>query len=1292
MLYEICLMKNKTPLAGYNFNKYFILALLTVMRTLTAAGQSYPVVLKWNAPVQIIQDGESIMVPVIEGAGDSYGLPYYSFQQKIKNGSYQLSYADVTSEAATATDLQAIQRSLLTIGEIKIGLNVGHSKNESFLQAGVFPYFMENGSVKRITGFTINAVYNGKLPAKFEKDYVLSSVLGAGDWYKISVEKDGVYKIDKAFLTSCGINVENLDPNSINIYGNADGRLSEANNDPYFDDLTKNAIRIVGDADGTFDAEDYIVFYGAGPNRWDYLTASGFERNQHIYSSVNCYFIHIDATDAPLRIAPVAPAGSAATDFVSTYDYIDIHEVEKYNLVKGGQRWYGELFDGDLTQTITFSVPDVVLESPITAQYGVASNASGAGNTFSFALNGTVLKVQSLSFAGLGDYGRNTGTFTFNAQGASIPLAVTLNRLNAGVKGYLDLIEITAKRQLKVMGSQFQFRDLNSVGIGNTSQFTVSGMTTSHEVWDVTNKRSPGAIVGTLSGGSYAFVTGTDSLREFIAFNGTNLPSPVFVKAVQNQNLHALAQADYLIVTPSEFTAQAQRLASLHEQAGLTVHVVTTEQVYNEYSSGVQDATAIRRFAKMFYDRANGDPVQQPKHLLLFGDATYDPKNRVGNNNYYVPSYEVVESENHIYAMVTDDYFGLLDDTESISSFDLMDIGVGRLLISKPEHAVEQVNKIEHYMKNGSSLFSGGPNDCCTGVNGVTFGDWRLNYSIIADDEQGGSFISTDAEQLIAAVQAGHPEMNYDKIYCDAYTQTSTAGGQRYPDVFNAITDRVQRGSLIVNYIGHGGEVGAAEERIITIPQIQSWTNIDKLSLFVTATCEFTKFDDPGRVSAGEWVSLNPLGGAIALMTTTRSVYVSVNSQTIASFYGHVFERDANNDALAFGEILRLTKNTSGSDNNRRCFSLIGDPALKIALPKWRIVTDSINHMDPAIAQDTIRALSKMNVKGHIVDYSGATMTAFNGVLSPTIYDKEKNNVTLGNDNSPIIPFKTQTNALYKGKASVVNGYFSFDCIVPKDINFSYGPGKISYYAQEIAYDADGYDVRLIVGGIDTTAVADNQGPQIDLYLNDNEFVNGGITSQTPVLVVDCFDENGINTVGNGVGHDLVAILDGNSADPIVLNNYYTGSLDTYQSGKVLYTLRELSIGNHTLDVKIWDVNNNSSTARVEFVVVADAAVTLNHVLNYPNPFTTHTTFYYEHNQSCSSLETQIQIYTVTGRLVKTINKLVPTQGFRAEGIDWDGTDDFGDQLAKGVYVYRLSVELPEGGKADKLEKLVLLR
>ncbi len=692
--------------------------------------------------------------------------------------------------------------------------------------------------------------------------------------------------------------------------------------------------------------------------------------------------------------------------------------------------------------------------------------------------------------------------------------------------------------------------------------------------------------------------------------------------------------------------------------------------------------------------RAGTDASAKPKYLLLFGDGTYDPLNRLPNNNNYIVTYQFPLSENMIEAMVVDDFFGMLDDNEALAANDLLDIGIGRILASDQTQAKQQVDKIEHYMKNGSSFFTSNNASCCLEFNSnSTFGDWKLKYVQIADDEENNYFIINDTEPQYNTVKSDHFEMNCDKLYLDAYPQQTTAGGQRYPDVYNAISDRIQRGALLVNYVGHGGEVGLAEERVVTIPQINDWNNINALNLFVSATCEFTKYDDPKRISAGEWVALNPAGGAIALMTTTRAVYFGVNTSVGNALFDNVFDRNADNSPLTFGEIMMRTKNDALDSDNKRSFTLIGDPALKIALPSLNVVTDSINGKSPQIEIDTLNALSKVRIKGHVEDVNGNIQSGFNGILVPSIFDKAKKLKTLGQDpNSQEIEFELQRNIVYKGKSSVVNGYFDFSFVVPKDIALSIGKGKISYYAYDSNVDAYGYDTNFRIGGIDPNGINDNEGPQLEVFLNDENFIDGSITDETPVLLVKAFDENGINTVGNGIGHDITAIIDGKSSDPIVLNEYYSSELNSYQSGEIRYQMSELEPGRHTVLVKVWDVNNNSSSIETSFVVKEKQTPVLSNVYNYPNPFTTSTEFMFEHNQSCSTLDVQVQIFTISGKLVKTINESVNTVGFRNQGIVWDGRDDFGDQLGKGVYIYHLKVKNPDGHLAEKTEKLVLLK
>ncbi len=1243
----------------------------------------------WGESLKKIESEKEFYLPTIVGQDYNGYSPHFSQEFKIgPNQDFDLQIQSKELELSNNNDIVFLNAYFISVPtEINLTYKSSKNRNKNTFTLSFFPFVKENNQIYRIKSLSIK--FNSKaVQIHHPKDFVNESVLNDvnSQFYKINVKSDGIHKLDKSWFELNGISISN--PNQVNIYGNGAGKLSEQNSDPKIDDLAKNAILFVGNNDANFDDNEYFLFYGWGPNRW-INSANLFKRELNIYSDNSYYFVRISSTEPALRISEIASTNVIENKIVTTFNHFDIHELESRSLVGGGQRWYGELFDLELSQNFAFNVPNKVALDTMLFASSYANGASSGTNTITYSINGTT--VYNKSLCGISaDFCRTEMNFSYSSNSDNVPINITVNRTNPSTLTYLDKIELNCRRNLIFTGNQMNFRDIKSIGIGNIAKFSLSNFQTNYFVWDVTNKQNPKIIQGQSNGNLFEFNVATDTLREFVVSNGSNFLTPAFVSTVANQNLHGLNPVKLLIVTHPNFLSEANRLAQIHELDGTASIVVTTEQVYNEFSSGMLDPTAIKWFAKMFYDRANGDISKMPENLLLFGDGTYDPKNRVSGNNYFVPVYEVLNSENHIDALVTDDYFGMLDDNEAINNSDMLDIGVGRMIISTNEQATEQVNKVEQYLKKGINTNS--ISNCSTEeLSCSSFGDWRMKYVQIADDE--AYFINSDTEPQYDSVTKNHPEMNADKIYLDAYPQTATAGGIRFPEINAAIDDKIQRGALIINYVGHGGEVGVAEERVITIPQIQSWSNKCNLNLFVSATCEFTKYDDPSRVSAGEWAFLNPTGGAIALMTTTRSVFYGVNSETGRNFYNHVFERDANFKAQTFGEIIRKTKNQTTSSTNKRSFTLIGDPALRIALPEFNVKIDSINSFAPSVYQDTLMALSKVRLKGHIEDYNQTILTDFNGVMNPSIFDKKKTLQTLNhNDKTAIIDFEVQKNVLYKGKASVKNGYFDFTFIVPKDIDYAYGKGKISLYANSETNDAGGLEEKIIIGGINPNGIMDNTGPEITMFLNDETFIDGGLTNQSPMLVAKLFDENGINTVGNGIGHDIMAVIDAETANPIVLNEYYSANLDTYQSGSLKYNLRDLGIGNHTLSLKAWDVNNNSSEAIINFEVQNNKDLELRHVLNYPNPFTTNTAFYFEHNQLCNNLEVQIQIFTVSGKLVKTINQQIYNECFRSDGINWDGLDDFGDQLAKGVYIYNLTVTNPNNETANKIEKLVILK
>ncbi|MFM2038200.1 MAG: hypothetical protein RL432_1139 [Bacteroidota bacterium] len=1253
--------------------------------------QSFEYQIPWTEPAFMVQDGVHYAVPTIEFEIPSNGIPKFSRVEKLKSVNFAASFQLISFDRVSASE----ESYLKTMGfqpseNVEIMTIVTREGSEPRLSVVCQPFFYKDGLMQKVLSFQVNLA---PLPPKpINKDFAATSVLGQGSWYKMSVATDGIYRIDKALLNALGINTQGLNPNHIHVFGNGEGSLPELNSIPYTDDLAQNAVQVVGGDDGVFDDGDYILFYGFGPHKWYPNGSSEFEQRRNPYSDKSYYFLLISKDIvSPQAIQEVDWSIGLEQTQITTYDYREVYENDLVSLVGGGKRWYGELFDIELSRTFNFVIPSIVNSFPVKFRVSMASNAlTGSGTAQKYSVGATQLFQTTLPVAPY-DFNRSVVNFTLNNPSANIPLQINVVRNSPSTLTYLDRILLNGRRNLSFLGGQFGFRNLTQTDSNQIAKYSIASFPSSGFVWDISDKFNPKKIKGSLVGSTLDFWC-TNVYREFVACNGSTFLTPSPVGSVQNQNLHALPQIDYLIVSHPDFMSQAERLADLHRTQGLEVAVVDINDVFNEFSSGAQDPTAIRKMAKMFYDRSLQNGSKMLKYLCLFGDGTYDPKDRVANNNNFIITYQVDNSENHISALVTDDYFGMLDDNEALNDGDLLDIGVGRILASTIAQAKEQVDKIEHYMLNGSKLFAGNNENCCLDNNSdITFGDWRTKVVQIADDEENGYFIKNDTEPQYKILKNNHRELNVDKLYTDSYPQQVSAGGQRYPDVFNAINDRITRGALVTNYVGHGGEVGLAEERVVTIPQIQSWQNINALTLFVSATCEFTKFDDPSRVSAGEWVALNPKGGAIALMTTTRSVFFGVNTSVGLAFFNQAFERDVSGLPRRFGDIAKLTKNAALSSDNKRSFTLIGDPALRLALPHWTVVTDSINGMHISHI-DTLQALSKVTVKGHITDLNGSLANQFNGTIVPTIFDKVKVEQTLGQDpGSPVISYEEQRNILYRGKASVTNGEFEFSFIIPKDITLANGRGKLSYYAFSSNVDAVGVDTTFVIGGINPNAYLDSAGPEITVYLNDDQFIDGGLTDATPVLFCKFFDESGINTVGNGIGHDLTAVLDDKTAEPIVLNDYYVAEMDTYKEGRLKYLFFELEPGPHQLKIKAWDVNNNSSETSVNFVVKQKEDPKIQRLFNYPNPFSKSTQFILEHNQSCSSLEVQIQIYTISGRLVKTLNEKAVTTGFTIRGIYWDGKDDFGDSLANGVYVYRLIYQNEEGKTAEETQKLVIL-
>jgi hypothetical protein len=1139
----------------------------------------------------------------------------------------------------------------------------------------------------------------GQPKAAGTSDFANSSVLATGNWYKVAVSQDGLHRITYSDLEEMGMDVNSIDPRRLNVYGNGGGMLPQANSEFRHDDLQQNAIEVVGESDGSFDQGDYIVFYAKGPHTWvqDSSSCGFFKHNLNVYSDRAYYFVTADRGQGR-RVSTVSDPSGSATHTVNTFTDHQFHEADNFNLLKSGRQWYGETFDIQTSYGFDFGFSNVTNEPGYLSTRLLAKSLSGP-TSFSVKVNGSTVENVNVPQVS-GGYNKNAEDefACTELQFSSGNTNVSFNYSKGGnpsAVGWLDYIEIILKRNLSMVGGQMAFRNLESVGIGNIAEFQIANASSALNVWEVTDPTNVTRRQLNLQGSTATFKVETDSLRQFVAYTGGSFLSVETIGRVDNQNLHALSQANMMMIAHPNFMSEAQRLADFHRQSQtspLTVHIVTPEQIYNEFSSGAQDVSAIRDFMRMFYERSTSWQ-DMPRYLLLFGDASYDYKDRLADNTNFVPTYESVESLTPTISYASDDYYGLLDPNEGTwtsSASDALDLGIGRFVVRTLEDAKAVVDKVYRYEDLETASTDVGQ-ICADGtIRSSISPDWRNRIVFVADDEDSNLHLN-QADQLAELVDTMYPEYNLTKIYLDAYVQESTPGGQRYPEVNASINSEVQRGTLLVNFTGHGGEVGWTHERVLGISDINGWSNFSNLSVFVTATCEFARFDDPSRISAGELVHLKPDGGGIALFTTSRLVYAAPNFTLNRNFFLNLLVEQSWGPPT-MGDVIRMTKVASGGILNNRNFILIGDPAQRLAFPLHKVETLTINGENINSLTDTINALQLVTVTGTMRNRNGQPISDFDGVVYPTVFDKATEVSTLANDpGSSVRQFKSQKNLIYKGKASVKDGNFSFSFVVPRDISYNYGFGRISYYAEGEGTNANGYFEEFIIGGSSDGLTADEEGPTVRLYMNDESFAYGGTTDENASLYAIVSDTNGINTVGNGIGHDITAVLDDNANATINLNDFYQADLDSYQSGKVVYPFSKLSEGTHNLKLKIWDVYNNSSEAYTEFVVAESAELALNHVLNYPNPFTTRTSFMFEHNQPCTSLDVQVQVFTVSGKLVKTINETILTQGFRNDPIEWDGLDDYGQKIGRGVYMYNLKVTTPDGQRAEQIEKLVIL-
>ncbi len=1077
--------------------------------------------------------------------------------------------------------------------------------------------------------------------------YSGQSVLSSGHWVKIRVSESGVCKMSFDELRAAGI-----DPSQVRVFGYGGAMLNQNFTKAKIDDLPQVPVYV-----GT----DYVLFYVQGPISWEYNTAKGrFVHTRNTYSDYGYYFLSDNTGEI---LAPTAGAAITGTPTeVTSYPMLQVQDKDSINLVDrtglmgGGRTFYGEQFGPGKSRTFRFPVPDALEDENATVFIDLAAYSS-TPSTFTANLNGTAQKSAVIDAAS-GNYTFGvTNTITLNGSAnADQTVQLSFRNSSSGALGWLNYIEIITPRSLRMLGSYMPVRTLVNRNSSVPVRFHMTGANANTQIWDITSLAVITRMPATMENDELVW-TGTQSngIHEYIAVNtsaSTGFVRAEVMGAVANQDLHRLYNIDYVIICPEGYEAQATRLAQAHEaKEAITWTVVTDQQVYNEFSSGTPDATAYRWLMKMLYDRANNGIGQKPRWLLLMGHGTFDNRKLLLNSgSNLLLTYQSKNSVDEVQAYATDDYFGFLDDNEGeTDELGRMDIGVGRLPIESVAEATVIVDKLISYINNEQR------------------GKWKNQILYLADDGEHGKHTNT-AEESAELTRVNNPDFIVHKIYLDAYPQEVNASGESYPLAKNRVQNLLKNGVLFFDYSGHGSHNAITNESVMNQKDVESMNNKNH-ALWLFCTCNFAQCDG-GKRSIAESAVLNPKGGAIGVISATRTVYADQNTKLNREVTGALFTHtDAFHYEMTIGEALATGKNKRGTETNKLAYILLGDPAIRLNYPtQYQVET--------LTEVDTLNALSVQHIEGRIMDEDSLTVEDFNGKVDITVYDKIQVITTRDNDDTSgdaqLLSYKDYPNTLFTGATEVKNGLFNYTFMVPKDIRYNFGNGRIVYYAVTAdsleTMEAVGHFEDLIIGGTGNIFSADTIGPEMTIYLNSPAFQDGGKTYPTPRFFAELEDEHGINTAGAGIGHDLVLIIDDDPNKIYSLNEYFTAADNSYTRGQVSYLMDALSEGAHSLSFRAWDLLNNSTTKALNFIVEAGLDPSIYNVMTYPNPVQRSgvLNLVINYDQPDEALTTEIYLFNTAGQMIYTHKQDNPDQV----------SINLGEmELMPGIYMYNVKIK-----------------
>lgn len=1155
----------------------------------------------------------------------------------------------------------------------RVECHVGVQAKVPQLDMAFLPVVMKNGDYYRINSYKLvvdkvllSQKVRSKTTAASER-YVANSVLASGKWVRIAVKENGVHKITDSELKRMGFK----NPAKVRLYGYGGKMLPEKDLANLVDDLCEVPL---------WRESGYVLFYANGTVNWKY-EGSRFVHEQNVYSKYGCYFL-TESDEEPMAFAKETSADTPLKSFDYYTDYL-LNEVDAKSLCPYGRVLVDKHdFSQGRTMNYKFTVDGVKSNQGIIdlsfATNGVAQSsvAVEVGNTRVGTLN--VQKAVSNEVGKIA-----SGKFSFTPS-ENPTIKLIHNTSDASVTGFLDYIRLNITRELALRGSQTEFRGTE---LGGYATFNIASCNSNTRVWSIADASAIKEIEGTLEGSVYSVVADAGYKHNYVALNVKgDFPKVEVLGDVPNQNLHGMGLTDMVIIVPSngKFLAAAERLAEAHRSMdGIDVAVVTAQQVYNEFSSGTPDVTAYRRLMKMLYDRASTSE-EAPKYLLLFGDAWFDNRMMTvngQNQDDYLLCYESLNSVDAVHSYVLEDYVGYLDDGEGSNHLrDKVDLGIGRIPAKTVQEANSVVDKTIAYMQNKNA------------------GAWQNTVVLLGDDgdPKMPNQHMKDAENVAAVMAENYPSYMVERIYWDDYPVEASSTGNRYPVVTDAIYEKLEKGALIVNYSGHGSANLLSHEMVWKASDMAA-VKSPNVPFWVTASCDIGPFDN-GNNSVAESAILNPDGGAIGLFTTTRTVLQSYNAVINKEFSKHLLASVNGAGVMAVGDAVRLAKCgviSLGSDlsENKLQYVLLGDPALRLKTPEYRLVLDEFNGAD-VTKETNVSAGGVLVVRGHVADREGNRIDNFKGVLYLNLFDCAEEVVTRDNTGIGSFSYTAYKKMLYSGCDSIIDGVFSVSMPVPLDISYADATGMLNLFAVDSSYtsSAQGHYNNFIVSGTAQDFKNDGKGPEIKIYLNTPSFMDGDEVNATPCLWAELYDENGINTVGTGIGHDIMAIVDNSSEHTYNLNAAYVPVVGDYTRGTVMVPLKELQAGEHTLVFRAWDLYNNSSTVKTTFFVEPSLAPEFLELRLLSSPIVSGSPakFILTHNRPLSELEVTVDIFNFQGQVLWSSTQHSQSEGAVCE-YEWNGTAQGGQPLPTGVYLARAYIVSGGAVSSTKTIKLVVV-